>query len=357
MSRIRNILYFLVPGLIIGLLYSAQSFFYRTQIGQEVQAWDILLIDMPYFLFWAALAPLALLLARRLPFSKSIWWRFALIHFVLGVIVSLLHALVYNSYRVWIRPGESGFSFERVYLNAVASFDYGMLVWFVILLVVYTLDYYRHLQEQVQRNAELQSALIQSQLNALKMKLQPHFLFNTLNSIAVLIKENPDQATETLNRLSSLLRHVLQNIDDQFSTLDEEIAFTKQYLAIEQVRFGERLKIEYDLGNGLGKLPVPALILQPLVENAVRHGIAPKSGAALIRISATHDNGRLALQVYDNGKGFNPGERDQHGLGLKITRDRLRSLYENEYTMHIEKAAEGGTLAMLSIPLPQEART
>jgi len=355
MVKTRNILYFLLPGLIIGLLYSAQSYFYRAQIGQQVQAWDILLVDTPYFLFWAALAPLALLLARRLPFSKSSWWRFALVHFVAGAIVAFLHALVYNSYRLWVSPGESGFSFERIYLNAVASFDYGMLVWFVILLVVYTLDYYRHLQEQVRRNAELQSALVQSQLNALKMKLQPHFLFNTLNSIAVLIQENPVQATETLNRLSNLLRHVLQNIDDQFSTLDEEIAFTKQYLAIEQVRFGERLKIEYDLASGLGSQAVPALILQPLVENAVRHGIAQKSGAVLIRISATRDNGRLTLQVYDNGKGIQSG-RQKSGMGLIITQDRLQSLYENEYAMQIEKATEGGTLATLRIPLAQGAQ-
>ena len=355
-KKVKNILLIIIIWTITGLLYSAQSYYYRLQIGQQVEWLSIMLVDTPYFLLWAFFTPVAIFAYRRFPFSKNNWLRFIAIHIFLAAFISFTHSFIYNTFRLFVTASENnGFEFERVYLNAVANFDYGLLVYFVTLLVINIFDYYRRLQLERTENAELQTALIQSHLSALKMKLQPHFLFNTLNSISVLIKDNPQKAGETINLLSDLLRQVLKNSDEQFNELEKEIEFLNHYLAIEQVRFGERLKIKLAIDPLLKKTLVPSLILQPLVENAVRHGIAQKRGLGIIEIKAYKNNQRLHLEVIDNGKGFDSQKpKEEWGLGLKITRERLNSLYKNNFKMNIQPAENGGTLATLQIPIPLE---
>lgn len=244
-KKIKHVLVILLVWTFVGLLYSIQSYYYRSQVGQEVQWAFILLVDTPYFILWSFFTPIPLLISRTFPFIKSRWISLIFIHFFLATGVAFIHAFIYNAFRLFVTlktegtlPGaEYGLYFERVYLNAIANFDYGMLVYFVVLLVINAIEYYNRFQQERTNTAELQTALVQSQLNALRMQLQPHFLFNTLNSIAVLIKENPGRAGETINQLSDLLRYSLKNAQEQFVALETELEFIKRYLAIEQTRF------------------------------------------------------------------------------------------------------------------------
>ncbi len=355
-TRLKKTSTVLLIWTVAGLLYSAQSYYYRLELGRPVKWLPTLAVDAPYFILWALFTPIALLVSRRFQFTRENWGRLLLPHFTLALLVPLGHAVLYNLYRFILTAGvENGVDLRRIFLNAAGNVDYGILVYFVLLLVINVLDYYGRFQKERTQNAELETALVQSQLNALKMQLQPHFLFNTLNSIAVLIKDNPERAAETVSHLSELLRHVLKNVDDQFTNLKQEVDFIRQYLAIEQVRFGDRLKIRFDIPTVLDQTPVPSLILQPLVENAIRHGIAGKIGPGLIALTASKSDKKLCLEVYDNGRGYETEtSKGQFGLGLKITRERLHSLYGENFEMNFSQAQEGGTRLVLQIPIPQE---
>ncbi len=318
LHKLKYILIILLIWLIIGLLYSAQSYYYRIQIGQDVEWIFTLLVDTPYFILWAFFTPIPLFVSRKFPPVKSRLLSLIFIHASLALSVAFIHALLYNTFRLFVTmkfegtlvEADFGSYFDRVYLNTVANFDYGTLVYFVVLFVIYAIDYYNRLQEEHTHTANLRTALVQSQLNTLKIQLQPHFLFNTLNSIAVLIKENPQHAEETINQLSDLLRYSLINADKQFVPLENELEFTKRYLAIEQTRFGERLEISMKVDSSLDKILVPSFILQPIVENAVRHGIANKRGKGLINISIIIRDAKINIRVSDDGKGIETESAD-----------------------------------------------
>jgi len=342
---------------VAGLLYSAQSYFYRSEIGQQVRWLTMLTVDAPYFMFWTFLTPIAVRASRRFQLTRQNWGPGLTIHISIAAGTALAHAFVYNTYRVILLAGEgSEVTIRRIYLNAISTFDYALLVYFVLLLVINVLDYYKRFQQARTQNAELQTALVQSQLDTLKMKLQPHFLFNTLNSISVLIKDNPARAAETVEHLSDLLRHVLKNVEDHFTSLKQEIDFIQKYLSIEQVRFGERLCVQFAIPENLHEIPVPSVILQPLVENAIRHGIAEKMGPGLVSLKASKNRKKLQLEIFDSGNGYLPEKsRSEFGLGLQITRDRLTSLYAEDFALKFENEANG-TRVILEIPIPSETR-
>ncbi|MCB0282136.1 MAG: histidine kinase [Calditrichae bacterium] len=357
-EKIKNASVVLLIWTAVGFLYSLQSYYYRIQVNQQADWLKILMVDTPYFVFWSFFTPIPLYFSRRFPFVKKNWLSLLVIHFMLAMVIAFIHSLIYMTFRMYITIGSfQDIEIASIYINAVANFDYGILVYFVILLVLNVLEYYKRFQQEKTQNAELQSALITAQLDALKMKLQPHFLFNTLNSISVLIKDNPQKAGETVNRLSDLLRHVLNNVDDQFTELENEISFIRQYLAIEKVRFGERLTVTIELDDGLKKVPVPSLLLQPIVENAIRHGIARRRGKGVIDIKVFKNNHFLTIDVSDNGIGYNPQKGElEKGLGLKITTDRLKSLFGDEYKLNIVAVKSGGTKVSLQIPVPGESK-
>ncbi len=357
-NRLKNIGNIILAWTLAGVLYSLQSFYYRSEIGQDVEFSIMLLLDVPFFLFWAFFTPLLLYLSRRFPLTETAWSQLVVLHLPVSVGVAFLHSFLYMIYRHFIIANpEVEFSWNRIYINSVANFDYGMLVYFVTLLVIGVFAYQRRVRDERARNAELQNALVQSQLSTLRSKLQPHFLFNTLNSIAVLIKDNPDAASKTVHQLSDLLRYVLKSGDEQFAILEKEIEFLRQYLAIEETRFGDRLTVNVSVDASLSQVLIPSLILQPIVENAVQHGIAQKRGDVRIDIAVNADGNRIRMQVADNGKGYNPNSKTgENGLGLSITRQRLKSLYQSDFSLQIESANGEGTNVVLEIPVIKEAR-
>jgi LytS/YehU family sensor histidine kinase len=184
----------------------------------------------------------------------------------------------------------------------------------------------------------------------LKMQLQPHFLFNTLHAIAELVHEDPRAADRMVAGLGSLLRISLESAGRQMVTLREELEFLEAYLAIEQVRFRERLSVAVEIDPHALDARVPHLLLQPLVENAIRHGVAPRMAAGRVTVSARRENGRVEIEIADNGRGLPNGTPRAEGVGLRNTRARLEQLYGNEFRLELANGPAGGAVARLALP-------
>jgi hypothetical protein len=256
-----------------------------------------------------------------------------------------------NADGVWNADGASfTFSLEP-HFNQTASF-YVLLGCLAIAMALGGHLIYRRDRDRALVASRLESRLAQAQLQVLKMQLQPHFLFNTLNGISVLIHEDPVRASTTIARLSEFLRLTLENSGLQEVPLRKELEFLDRYLQIELVRFGDRLSVDMDVPPELREALVPNLILQPLVENAIRHGVSKRRGAARIHIRAQRENGRLAVHVTDNGAGLNGAASGplREGVGLGNTRARLHQLYGDDCVLELQGLPEGGVDVSFGIP-------
>jgi two-component system, LytTR family, sensor kinase len=239
------------------------------------------------------------------------------------------------------------------------GFHGGVLQYWIVLGVQWGVLYYRRYQERSRellkfelRASELESQLMRAQLSALKMQLQPHFLFNTLNAITVLVRQQKSKdAVQMLGYLGDLLRGVLEDVDAHEVSLRRELEYLQLYLAIEQVRFADRLRIEVEVDPATHEARVPQLILQPIVENAVRHGIGRSSSAGRILIRASKIEGAVELRVEDDGPGLSPSDSiKDRGVGLANTRARLQQLYGDDAKLEIENCNRGGVVVTMSIP-------
>ena len=241
-----------------------------------------------------------------------------------------------------------------VFLGLRAALD--VLVYWSLVGACQAIRNLRTSQEREQRATELKARLIRAELQALRMQINPHFLFNTLNSIAVLVYVNPRAADEMLGDLSELLRRSLDSIEEQEIPLAQELEFIGAYIGIEQKRFGERLRVEQSVPDELMKALVPALILQPLVENAIRHGIEPHRGAGTVSIEAKQEDKHLQLVVRDNGKGLAGGLNGsaRRGVGLANTQARLKGLYGHDQSFTVGKAGVEGCQVHIRLPLHLE---
>ncbi|MDQ6830470.1 MAG: histidine kinase [Gemmatimonadota bacterium] len=235
--------------------------------------------------------------------------------------------------------------------RAVESYiAYDTLFYILIATTATTLAYGRESRERAVRAAKLQAQLAEAQLHALSAQLHPHFLFNTLHAISALVRPDPKRAEQLIARLSELLRQMLDAGDRVEITLEEELSFLEKYVDIQEARFGPRLQVRFSVApNALG-VHVPRLVLQPLVENAIRHGIAKRSGPGRVEVSAECVAGRLTLIVRDDGIGVPNGGPERQGVGLSSTRARLAQLYGDEHQFTIAPLAEGGTLCTIRIP-------
>ena len=243
----------------------------------------------------------------------------------------------------------------RPFLALRAALD--VLVYWSLVGVCQAITHFRNAQERERRAAELEARLTSAKLQALRMQINPHFLFNTLNSIAALVYVNPRAADEMLGDLSELLRRSLDSMEEQEIPLAQELEFTGAYLRIEQKRFAERLGVEQNVPDELMKALVPALILQPLVENAIRHGIEPQRAPGLISIEAKQEGGRLHLIVRDDGRGLPRPESNnsgRRGIGLANTQARLKGLYGADHSFSVGKAEPQGCQVDIHLPFHME---
>jgi|SRR5579859_2040342 len=282
--------------------------------------------------------------------------RWLLIHFALSIVFSLTYALLTAA---WVAGERSVMHPEKIltfsYLLRMVGIQYCVMnlimYWFVVFAHL-GWTYYRRYREREQQTAALQRELVEARLEALRMQLNPHFLFNTLHAVSSLIHDNPEAADRVIARLSELLRLSLDQSKPQEVSLHEELAFLDRYLEIELARFSDRLTIEKQIDSSVLGALVPYLILQPLVENAIRHGIEPREDSGHLAISARRNNGHLELRITDDGAGFIPDGTSQpiEGIGLSNTRSRLRHLYGENFRFELANAPAGGLEARLEIP-------
>lgn len=306
-----------------------------------------------FWLPWAAAAPVALFLGRKHPPVALRPWNTWVVHVLACGAICLVSAAWNAFFQVALNPFlEPPTTFSHL---LAAKFYGGLLSTFIlyatILVIGQMLDSRARLAAQQMETARLNEQLSREQLNALRRQIEPHFLFNTLNGIAGLIRENRnDDAVSMLAALSDFLRHLLNDSSQQVS-LAAELEFLNQYLNIEKMRFGDRLKLSVEVPSDLLSARVPSLILQPMLENSIKHGIAKRAAGGEIRLSATRLNGTLNVCVYNDGPGLPPGwEATKEGIGIANVRSRLQGLYGQRFAFRIENQPPEGVQATLSVP-------
>ena len=265
----------------------------------------------------------------------------------------VVYALIYNAALAPL-SGEEAWAIGKVsFFRSVYNAPY-LLAWS---LLYFGFKYYQALVEERERSLRAQAEAHQARLRALRYQLNPHFIFNTMNAISTLIVEEKNrEAAQMIARLSDFLRTTLEGSGAAQVPLAEEIDFARHYLEIEQIRFGDRLDVDIDVDDDVLSVPVPALILQPLVENAIKHAVSPSEEGGRIRIEARRTGGALLLRVADDGPGLGPpGTASSDGIGLNNTRDRLRQLYGDRQRLELREAEGGGLSVSIYIPLGPRA--
>lgn len=315
----------------------------------------IFIVELIYAYIWAALTPLILRLAARFPIERAKWLRSLLLHAGASLLIGVTTRGLHDLMLFYVLADSGGkFSFTRLAMNIYFMTDYGAMIYWLILLISHAFDYQRRYREGEVRATRLQAQLAQAQLQALKMQLHPHFLFNTLHSISALVHKNADAADKMIARLGDFLRLTLENSGAQEVSLQQELEFLKCYLEIERIRFKDRLTVQMDIEPQTLDARLPNLILQPIVENAIRHGISPRTIPGRIEIGAKRLNGSLQVQITDNGPGIlsdsNSGTIVKEGVGLANTQARLKQLYGNDHRLDLANAATGGLTVTLEIP-------
>jgi two-component system, LytTR family, sensor kinase len=320
--------------------------------------------NLAAFYLFAASLPAITFLARRFPFDRQRWLSRGLVYAAWIFVLSVLHLAAFLLIYWAIggprlpRGAPAEQAFDHFKLLFVGNLRTNLIMYALLLFGVMATNYYRRYLAGEQRAAQLQAQLAQAQLQALKMQLHPHFLFNTLNAISELVHKEPETAERMVIQLSDMLRVSLDGIGVQEIPLKQELEFLRRYLDIEETRFRDRLKIRMDVEPETLGAYVPNMILQPLVENAIRHGISPLSRGGSIDIRARRNGETLQLQICDDGRGLPAnGENGSHGngVGLTNTRARLTQLYgAGRFELNVESVPDAGVAVSVTIPLREE---
>jgi signal transduction histidine kinase len=341
----------------IGLVFTLQGYFTSFRSERPIPFIDSLYMQMTWAYLFALATPLVLWAAAHMPLDRQNWLRNALLHLPISIVLAIaLTAL--GRVVIWLKfsyPLGRPLTLESVSRFVVANFSEAIGIYLLIALTSYAFNYYRRYRAGQLRTLQLEAQLSHAQLEALKMQLHPHFLFNTLHSISALLTKDSDAARRMITRLGDFLRMTLENSGAQRVTLQQEMEFLRCYLEIERIRFQDRLVTHLKVEPEVLDAKVPNLILQPIVENAIRHGITPRSTPGIIEIEAKHHNGSLRIQVRDNGPGIgnhrSPDTLFRKGLGLANTETRLERLYGQTHSFDLENDPAGGLVVTLVIPL------
>jgi two-component system LytT family sensor kinase len=343
----------------LGLIYAGPIYLEVRSEGMDHSAARVFGWGVLTWSVWALLTPAIVWLGRRFSLVGGTWKRNLLIHVPAFLIISAIHSAAATLITLTVAPfgamGESPTSFLPRFLSRMkGAFGSDLLVYGGILGVCYAIDYYQKYREREYLASQLEAQLAQAQLDSLRMQLHPHFLFNTLNGIVGLVRDNKNQAAVSmLVGLSDLLRHALEHSSRQEVELKEELNFIKLYLDIQQMRFSDRLQIVLEIDPDTLKALVPNLILQPLVENALRHGIGRSAAAGKVGIRSRIVGESLELTVFDNGVGLSSDWqlKTSGGIGLANTAARLQQLYNGNHRLDVRNREEGGVEVVIVIPL------
>jgi hypothetical protein len=349
MQRWQTISLAFVFWTVLALSYTASSVYGAVSEGHEASWFRPLAWYFTDFYLWMLLSPLVGWLGRR---GAQSWRRFWTLHLPCSIVLASAQSLLMLLIYWWVcGPNPKGHVYvfgDMFHQEAVYKFHLALLIYWVLLAVLRGMASRHSLRDERVRNAQLETQLTQTQLQVLRMQLQPHFLFNTLNAISALTLADPAQAKRMIVRLSDFLRLTLEERHAQQVSLAREMQCLESYLGIQEVRFQDRLVTRLDIGD-VGSALVPSLILQPLVENALRHGLLAKTGGGELRVSARRVGAELQLQVEDDGLGL-PEIGLVEGVGLRNTRERLQAMFGDTAVMDLQRREGGGTRVALRFP-------
>ena len=347
---------------LVSVIFAAVSF--AAAIGENNKEFGFvsaLRLNLVQFYLWAILSPLLFRFSRHFPIEfRPLNLRNLLLHFPALISFAGIHQAVHLA-ALWSITPRLRRQFPALIDCYRAYFGFGfyidLIIASLIVIAVHALLYYQNFRASELAQSSLKTQLVQAQLRALKMQLHPHFLFNTLHSISSLVLEDPPKANSMIARLGDFLRLTLENSDQQLVSLKEETEFLRCYLDIEQVRFGDRLTLAFELEPQTLPAQVPHLILQPVVENAIQHAIAPRATRGHIKIEAKRLNSLLRLEVRDNGPGItlNGDLLRTEGVGLSNVRARLHQIYGSNFRFELMNARDGGLAIVMEIPFQREA--
>lgn len=336
---------------LVGLFFSTYAYFYFSYHEPGYTIVDALKGTLPQWYVWGALAPLIVRLDKIAASGKDRIFQRTLIHIPFSIMLAALY--------VFIESVSDKFVYGEMPALTLGHFA-GEIQWnlpnYWLIFAGYVIyEYYNKYRDKELAAIRLEAELAKAHLQSLKAQLHPHFLFNALNTISATMEKNPRSARRMTAQLADILRFLLEMTDRQEITLEEEISFLKNYLEIQQARFEERLQTDIDVPADLGKVMVPVLIIQPLVENAIKHGISPQTEGGKVTVRAFSRDEQLQIQVCDNGVGLPKNwQFSRHkGIGLANTLSRLKQLYNGRYNFTIEENsdADGGTTVRIALPL------
>ena len=347
---------FLVATL-LGLFSTAQA--YRlTSLNPKahvdgIEIGSMLILNLTLWYVPAALMAPIFRIATHFRLDAERWIRAIAIHATTAVLFSIVHVAAMMVVRVMLWPELRLMPAERwlsyIQDHYLRNLDWSLMTYAAVVGMSYALGYYRESQARALKAAHLETSLMEARLKTLEAELHPHFLFNTLHAISTLVHTDPEAADRMISRLSDLLRLTFDRSGAAGVALKEELEFLQKYLEIEQIRFQDRLAVKFDIDPETLDTDVPRLILQPLVENAIKHGIGPRAGQGLVQISTKKRPDGTWIEVRDNGVGLsrNARARFTNGVGLSNTRARLECLYGSQHRLDFAESSGGLSVQML----------
>ena len=351
------------------LVQVVQSFVFARAAGRAWTLVSAVKSGFPWWISWILLTPLIAMLAERFPFSRGRHWQSLGKHAIAGMLVALVQVVVVGAV-YWFTTGQYGGVvpslgnqvqrfFGNFFLESIVTYA-GTAGVFV------AIDFARAVRDEAvtraqleARAAELESSVAQARLDALSMQMNPHFLFNTLTAISgLVVQERKVEAREVIQRLGELLRQSLGNGNGAFSTVAREAALLEDYLYIQRLRFSDRLTATVEIDRDAKDLLIPTMLLQPLVENAIRHGVEPREGKGSVQVRVRREVDHVRISIADSGRGFpldDDGRLTREGIGIANTRERLDHIYGSDATLFLGNVRDGGAEAVVILPAVTES--
>lgn len=336
----------------MALLIATQNFMVLGHAGRPIPWSTLAAGELPVWYIWLGLYPGIRLLALRYPPFGQGFWRNLGVHFMAALLSTLVMIVAVTAVRTQLEgliPARFGF-WDAVRSGFVRSFLVFLPIYGILVTGVLAWNFYQDAQVRALKESRLEAALASARLESLRDQIHPHFLFNTLHAISALMADDVSAARRMMRRLSELLRVALEETTHEV-TLEEELRVLELYVEIQQIRFGDRLNVRYDIDPAARRMFVPRIVLQPLVENAIKHGTGGRVRKAVVVVHGELRGDELRLEVRDDGPGFSSSARPgRKGIGLSNTEARLEQLYGSEYALELENAAEGGAVVRLIMP-------
>lgn len=336
----------------MALFFASQSWLSALYAGRSISLGVALTYPVTDASLWAILGLVAIALTRRFPLERGRLARGLAVHLPAALVLSLLEGCAsFGVFRAMgMFAGSKSPPGQIMGLMVIGKLHTNLLTYAAIVGVAHLIDYYRRFRDRELRSSRLEAKLTRAELEVLKMQLHPHFLFNTLHAISTLMHRDIEAADRMLTNLGDLLRLASADVGAQEVTLSQELEFIGRYLEIQRIRFPDRLRITMEVSPETVDALVPSLVLQPLVENAIRHGIAPRASGGQLMVRAARKDETLELRVEDDGPGLAQGASPKAGVGLGNTRARLEQLYGIRHRFELGERVGGGLAVVLVIP-------